>query len=166
MWQKIYIDAVSLAVSAHAGQTRKFSAEPYIMHPLRVSKTIYILTGDLKLSAAGVCHDVLEDTVVSYSTLAEATHEDIARLVRTVTKDTSLSKADKEKEFLGRFKDAQLDTVILKLADRVDNLKDIESQPIHFRERYIKNTEELLGAMPRINHKTVNTLIDLIMAKI
>lgn len=166
MWQKIYIDAVALAVEAHAGQTRKFSSEPYIMHPLRVSKMIYMLTGDLKLSAAGVCHDVLEDTIVNYSGLWDATHEDVAVLVRTVTKDTSLSKADKEQEFLSRFKDAQLDTVILKLADRVDNLRDIEHQTLTFRDRYIANTEGLLSAMPKINHKVVNTLLDLIKARI
>lgn len=165
MWLEAYMDAVTLATSAHHGQFRFGNKEPYIMHPLRVSKHVFTLTGDLRLAAAAVCHDVLEDTSV---TDAELFHEfqfplnkEILRLVAGLTKDTSIkSKAEKEAEYLERFRRADTDIVIIKLADRYDNVADLASQTPGFQERYKANTLGLLKAVPHPGHPIVRHLMN------
>ena len=165
MWIKMYMDATVLATKAHQGQYRRSSNEPYIVHPLRVASIIYDSTGDLRLATAGVCHDILEDTKITEDDLAAATNYDIVQLVKSVTKDNKLPKPEKEKEFLNRYRNAQLDTVILKLADRVDNVRDLKLQSQTFRERYTLNTMELMAATPVFGyHPVVEKLRGMITA--
>jgi len=167
MWFKIYIDAVLLATDAHHTQMRRNVNEPYIMHPLRVSKLIYDITGDLRLAAAGVCHDTLEDTRITEEELAGRLHPEIARLVKTVTKRKDVPKAESEREFLNRYRSANIDTVILKLADRFDNVNDLRSQNNNFKERYRANTIDLIAATPNFSdNPIVAKLISMIQANI
>jgi (p)ppGpp synthase/HD superfamily hydrolase len=150
-----YIDAVEFAIRAHAGQTRKFgSKEPYVAHPIRVSKHVLQATEDLpekhqfKLATAAVLHDVIEDTSVGGIEIHHYFGNDVMVLVESVTKNTSLPKADKEMEYLLRFKQSSMETVLIKLADRFDNLKSMETAPLDFKRKYILNTKQLLMALP------------------
>ena len=168
MWLEAYMDAVKLAVEAHHGQTR-FNKEPYVLHPMRVSKHIMALTGDLRLAIAGVCHDILEDTKITEEQLSygffHPINREILRLVKALTKDASLSKVDKEAEFLERFKRSDTDVVIIKLADRYDNVSDLSQQSAGFQERYKTNTLELLKAVPHPGHPIVRQLMNEIILK-
>jgi len=169
MWLEAYMDAVNLAVAAHHGQTRFNNNEPYVHHPLRVGKHIFTLTGDLRLAIAGVCHDILEDTKVDEAMLfhefSHPINKEIVRLVKAVTKDTSLSKADKEADFLERFRHADNDVVIIKLADRYDNVQDLAIQKPGFQARYKANTLELLKAVPHPGHPVIRHLMNEIIFK-
>lgn len=165
MWIKTLLNATVLATKAHSGQYRRNSVEPYIIHPLRVSNLIYELTGDLRLTTAGICHDILEDTKVTEQELSDVIGYELTLLVKSVTKDIKLPKQEKEREFLTRFRNAQLDTVILKLADRVDNVSDLKSQNQTFRDRYTANTLELMAATPILGyHPIVDKLRGMITA--
>jgi (p)ppGpp synthase/HD superfamily hydrolase len=150
-----YIDAIEFATRAHGNQTRRYGAkEPYIAHPIRVSKYILKVTEDLPLerrmmlATAAVLHDVIEDTPVKGVVIEDSFGEKVRTLVESVTKNTSLPKADKEMEFLLRFKGSPVDTVLIKLADRLDNLKSMESAPSDFQKKYLANTAQLLKALP------------------
>jgi GTP pyrophosphokinase len=150
-----YIDAVEFATRAHGSQTRRYGTkEPYIAHPIRVSKYVLKVTEDLplerrmKLATAAVLHDVIEDTPVRPIVIEDAFGNDIRILVESVTKNTSLPKADKEMEFLLRFKTSPIDTVLIKLADRLDNLKSMDTAPTDFQKKYLANTDQLLKALP------------------
>lgn len=169
MWLEAYMGAVDLAVAAHHGQMRFHNKEPYVQHPLRVSRHIFALTGDLRLATAGVCHDILEDTKIDEAMLfhefPHPINKEIVRLVKAVTKDTSLSKADKEIEFLERFKMSDTDVVIIKLADRYDNVQDLASQSSGFQAKYKANTLELLKAVPHPGHPIVRHLMNEIIFK-
>lgn len=152
-----YIKAIEFATLAHDGQTRRFGArEPYVAHPIRVSEIILRATEALplerrmKLATAAILHDVLEDTPVKSSAMASTFGHDVTVLVETVTKKTNLPKADKELEFLLRFKQSDVDTVLLKFADRMDNLNSMSSAPPDFRRKYIANTKQLLQAIPEV----------------
>ena len=161
------MDALLLATKAHHGQVRRNTQEPYIMHPIRVSKTLYEQTGDLRLTVAGLCHDLLEDTKITHEELVIATSSDIAELVLSVTKKPNLSKDECEREFLSRYRNSQLDTVLLKLADRADNVRDLKFQNQTFRDRYRENTSMLLAATPSFNyHPVVAKLVAIIKANI
>lgn len=150
-----YIRAIEFATLAHAGQTRKFGArEPYVAHPIRVSEIVLRATEVLplerrmKLATAAILHDVLEDTQITKSAMSTTFGHEVTTLVESVTKNISLPKSDKELEFLLRFKQADVDTVLIKFADRIDNLKSMTSAPPDFRRKYLANTKQLLQAIP------------------
>ena len=87
--------AYELAKKAHNDQKRK-SGEPYIIHPICVAIILAELELDKETIAAGLLHDVIEDTVISFDELADIFGIDVANLVDGVTKLTQLSlKNDK-----------------------------------------------------------------------
>lgn len=150
-----YIDAIEFATRAHAGQSRRFGdKEPYVAHPIRVSKHILQATEGwpiekrMPLATAGVLHDVLEDTPIKDFMIENAFGYDIKVLVESVTKNTALPKADKEMEYLLRFQQSSVETVIIKLADRLDNLISMRKAPLDFKRKYLLNTESLMLAIP------------------
>ena len=114
--------AYQLADNAHKDQKRK-SGEPYIIHPLCVAIILADLEMDKETIAAGLLHDVVEDTVYTEEQLAEIFGKEVALLVDGVTKLTQLSwSADKvemqaenlRKMFLAMAKDIRV--IIIKLA--------------------------------------------------
>lgn len=122
--------AFDVASKMHAGQLRK-SGEPYIIHPMAVAKILADLGMDEATVAAGLLHDVVEDTDYSKEQLAKDFGEEIALLVDGVTKLSSIVADSKEirqaesmrKMFLAMSKDIRV--LIIKLADRLHNLRTI-----------------------------------------
>ena len=87
--------AYQVAKKAHEGQMRK-SGEPYIIHPICVAIILAQLELDKETIVAGLLHDVVEDTVMTYDDIVREFGEEIALLVDGVTKLTQLSySADK-----------------------------------------------------------------------
>ncbi len=123
--------AFQLAHTAHANQRRK-SGEPYIIHPIAVAK---IVAQEMKLSAAPVCaaflHDVVEDTDYTDEDMKRMFGDDVAFLVRVVTKKKNNSYAMSKQ--LDNFKQ-MLDSmhydvraILIKLADRLHNMRTLNS---------------------------------------
>ena len=124
--EKAYLTAKKL----HEGQLRK-SGEPYIVHPMAVAVILAKLGIDDTGIAAGLLHDVVEDTEYSLDDLTKDFGEDIANIVDGVTKLASIVYESKEerqadnvrKMFLAMSKDIRV--LIIKLADRLHNLRTI-----------------------------------------
>ena len=122
--------AYDVAEKMHTGQLRK-SGEPYIIHPMAVAKILADLGMDEATVAAGLLHDIVEDTDYSKEQLTADFGEEIALLVDGVTKLSSLVADSKEirqaesmrKMFLAMSKDIRV--LIIKLADRLHNLRTI-----------------------------------------
>ena len=122
--------AYKLADDMHKDQIRK-SGEPYIIHPIAVAKILAELGMDDETLAAGLLHDVVEDTDVSVDDLTKEFGSDIALLVDGVTKLGNIVYESKEKRqaetlrkmFLAMSKDIRV--LIIKLADRLHNLRTI-----------------------------------------
>lgn len=122
--------AFVLAQSAHFGQKR-FSGENYIRHPLGVAEILSEMGLDAKTIAAGLLHDVLEDNQkIKEGDLKKEFGEDIAFLVEGVTKLEKLPFGEIERQaenlrklFLATAKDLRV--ILIKLADRLDNLKSL-----------------------------------------
>lgn len=137
---------------------RKWASIPYIIHPLRVGEMAYTWSGDANLCIAGYCHDIVEDTTDGTSAGFQAVVEeiekrfgrDVLNLVLDTTKDMSLPKKEREKEYLERFhKEASNRGILVKLIDRYDNVDSIDDLvPIAWIQSYIANTEGLLAAVP------------------
>ena len=141
-------EAFLLAAQAHAGITRK-SGEPYITHPLEVARIL----ADMHLDADAVCaallHDVLEDTDYSYSDLENRFGKVVADLVEGVTKLESEQFLDKNaasKASFQKFMQAMSDdfrVVIIKLADRLHNLRTLGYKKPASRRRICKETLDI-----------------------
>ena len=133
---KLIEKAYRLADDAHEGVKRR-SGEPYIIHPLHVDIILAELELDKESIAAGLLHDVIEDTRYSYDDVAAVFGKEIADLVEGVTKLTnlpSLSLDENSKEtlqaenlrkmFLAMAKDIRV--IIIKLADRLHNMRTMQ----------------------------------------
>jgi GTP pyrophosphokinase len=126
--------AFKFAEHAHEGQKR-LSGEPYFVHAFEVSKTLAKLGMDAQTIAAGLLHDVLEDTHITEEEINKEFGDDILFLIKGVTKLGTLKYRGHERhvESLRKFFVAMandLRVVIIKFADRLHNLKTLE----HIRE--------------------------------
>ena len=123
--------ACRVAEKAHRGQARK-SGEPYIIHPLCVGLILADLEMDKETIAAGILHDVVEDTAMTVDEIRREFGDDVALLVDGVTKlgqvDYKVEKVEIQAEnlrkmFLAMAKDIRV--IIIKLADRLHNMRTL-----------------------------------------
>jgi GTP pyrophosphokinase len=133
---------------AHEGQHRA-SGESYIAHPLSVADILADLEMDRDTIAAALLHDVVEDTVLTNEEVAEQFGAEIAALVDGVTKLTRIPYQSKEdaqvenlrKMFLAMAKDIRV--IIIKLADRLHNMRTLASLPAPKQQAIARETIEI-----------------------
>lgn len=146
---KLVEKAYLIASKHHEGQKRK-SGEDYIIHPLCVAMILANLHMDADTIVAGILHDAVEDTDYTLEELKNDFSEHIALLVEGVTKLTELNlvndKVEKQAEnlrhmFIAMSKDIRV--IIIKLADRLHNLKTLEYQTREKQEEKSLETIEI-----------------------
>lgn len=147
----LLLRAYELAALAHAGQLRD-SGEEYVSHPLHVSKIITDLQLDDASIAAGLLHDVVEDTPYSLDYLDKEFGNEIARLVDGVTKLSRLeyrSRQERQAEnlrkmFLAMASDIRI--ILIKLADRLHNMQTLRYHNSLKRQREIAEETKTIYA--------------------
>ena len=140
--------AWSVGAAAHAGQMRK-SGEPYITHPVAVAVVLAEQKVDIETLVAAILHDTIEDTPLTREALASAFGETVAELVEGVTKLDKLNfgsrqEADAEsfrKMMLAMARDLRV--ILIKLADRLHNMRTLGAQPGPSRERIARETLDI-----------------------
>jgi GTP diphosphokinase / guanosine-3',5'-bis(diphosphate) 3'-diphosphatase len=137
-----------LADAAHGDQQRA-SGESYIEHPIAVARILADMEMDRATIAAAILHDVVEDTVVTSEEVAAKFGPEIAQLVEGVTKLTRIPYQSKEdaqvenlrKMFMAMAKDIRV--IIIKLADRLHNMRTLASLPPEKQQAIARETVEI-----------------------
>jgi GTP pyrophosphokinase len=150
--------AYEQAVMAHDGQTR-VSGEPYVVHCVEVARMLAGLGLDYRAVAAGLLHDVVEDTSWTVDDVRRRFDAEIAKLVDSVTKlgyiDTMSKMGSRDieaqeaeslrKMFLAMVDDVRV--VLIKLADRLHNMRTLGSLSSERRERIARETLEIFAPL-------------------
>ncbi|MFC7062907.1 HD domain-containing protein [Halobacillus seohaensis] len=120
--------AEEFAFQAHQGQKRKCSDEDYIVHPIRVAKTLQLAGGSTELICAGFLHDVVEDTPYDLEDIKKEFGERVRYLVDSHTEDKTQSWQARKSHTIETVKGGCKDIKSLIIADKLDNLLSIEDQ--------------------------------------
>ena len=145
--EQVY-QAYLVGAAAHEGQSR-VSGEPYISHPVAVARILAEMRMDSNSIIAAILHDVIEDTPTLKEHIAEQFGDEVAELVDGVSKLTQIdfhSKAEAQAEnfrkmMLAMVKDIRV--IIIKLADRLHNMRTLEAMPPEKRRRIAFETMEI-----------------------
>ena len=144
--------AYLVAKEGHAGQTRA-SGEPYINHPLNVAAILTELQLDDKTIAAAILHDVVEDTIFTLDELKDMFGEEIALLIDGVTKIGQIYFRTKEQQQIEAYRKLIIATaqdlrvILIKLADRLHNMRTLKFVREDKRKRIAKETMELYAPL-------------------
>ena len=144
--------AFDLAVLAHEGQ-RRATGEPYVTHPIASARILAELGLDLTAIQAALLHDVPEDTEYSLTDVEERFGADVAQLVDGVTKLSKFSTHSHEQQqaenirkmLLAMAQDIRV--VLIKLGDRLHNMRTLYGLPIEKQQRIARQTMEIYAPL-------------------
>ena len=145
-------NAYLFSAKEHKGQTRS-SGEPYLVHPLSVAYILAELRLDMTCIVAGLLHDVLEDTLTTREVLEQQFGKDIAHVVEGLTKIARISFNSKEQQQAESFRKMMLAmvddirVVLVKLADRLHNMRTLEHLSPRQQERIARETIEIYAPL-------------------
>jgi guanosine-3',5'-bis(diphosphate) 3'-pyrophosphohydrolase len=144
--------AYVVSAKYHAGQVRK-SGEPYLSHPLEVA----MILAELKLDEASICtgllHDTVEDTEATKEEIEEVFGKDIAHLVDGVTKLSQIKFFSSEEKQAENFRkmlvamSRDIRVLLVKLADRLHNMRTLEYMSPEKQERIAQETMEIYAPL-------------------
>ena len=148
------ISAYEFAAKAHEGQLRS-SGQPYIIHPLSVAEILLDLGMDTDTVCAALLHDVVEDTDATAEQVQKRFGRDVAALVDGVTKLAKIPIFNKEQQqaenvrkiMLAMSQDIRV--IIIKLADRLHNMRTLEYRPEHKQRRTALETMNIYAPIAR-----------------
>jgi len=132
----------------HRGQVRR-SGEPYLIHPLAVAEFLVDLKLDVVAISAGLLHDVVEDTLTTIERIRELFGPDVAHVVEGVTKISAIPFSSTEERQAENFRKmllAMVDdirVILVKLADRVHNMRTLHHLPEERRLRVAQETRDI-----------------------
>jgi (p)ppGpp synthase/HD superfamily hydrolase len=162
------------ASKAHEGQQRKYTPDPYIVHPVRVMELCRQHQPELPVLAAALLHDVLEDTAVKkealHAFLKEVMEEaDANRTIELVVELTDVyikerfpkwNRKKRKRKEAERIEKTSSESQTIKYADIIDNTREIVEHDPEFADRFLRECRELLKRMPKGNPTLYQQAID------
>ena len=144
--------AIQFATKAHEGQTRKYTGEPYIVHPLAVMEIVKTVDHTEEMLMAAVLHDTVEDTDVTLQDIDREFGPVVAQLVEELTDVSKPEDGNRAfRKGLDRDHSAQASAQgqTIKIADLLDNTKSITEHDEHFAKVYMKEKALLLQILDK-----------------
>lgn len=160
-------DALDFATKMHDGQYRKDGTE-YITHPIRVAD--YLQDFDEEdinetLLASAYLHDTLEDTDITHYDLVGKFGSQVASIVVELTNDEELKTSLGKTKYLEiKMENMTNEALIIKLCDRLDNVSDLKDRDKSFRNRYVKETINIIDYL--LNNRELSDIHIKIIKKI
>jgi len=141
--------ALAYSTKAHENQFRR-SGLPYIIHPILVASIVSSITADESMAISALLHDVVEDTDITLEVIKEKFGDEVELLVDGLTKINIYTESREQRKIetlkkilLASAKDIRV--LIIKLCDRLHNLRTIEELPENKRERVSNETLEIFA---------------------
>lgn len=146
------IRAIRFATEAHRGQVRKYTGSPYVEHPIEVGQILWDYGLPEHVVVAGILHDTLEDTAVTYGRLRDEFGKRVANLVLQVT-DVAIhadgNRARRKAIDLRQYAAVEADAQSIKLADLISNTSTIAQHDPGFAEVYLAEKAALVKVLTR-----------------
>ncbi len=152
-------NAYLYATEKHKDQSRR-SGEPYIIHPIAVAGILAKLKLDMPSIFAAILHDVVEDTNTPIEEIESLYGPDVAQLVEGLTKISKIKFRSNQEKLAENFRKMvlamakDLRVIIVKLADRLHNMRTIDSLPVHKRVSIAQETMDIYA--PLANRLGIN----------
>jgi len=148
--------ALAFATTAHKGQTRKYTHEPYVEHCKEVQMLVKATGGDEAMQVAALLHDTIEDTEAEPGQIEVEFGKDVLELVLSLTDvskpEDGNRKARKAKD-LAHLTEASARAKAVKLADGISNARSIISHDLAFCRSYLPEMDEMLGVLGGVNEE-------------
>ncbi len=158
----LILKAIAFAARQHDGQTRKDKKTPYVSHPFRVAMILSHAFGvkDVRVLAAAVLHDTIEDTAADFDDLEKEFGRDVAVWVGLLSKDTRKQAPAREAEYLKILAEAPDEVKLIKLGDIYDNATDpgILKGPEHAAKTRIKVGQYLMAVSQTKSESVIRAL--------
>lgn len=145
-------EVLKFATKAHSSQKRKYTGEPYIVHPIAVSEIVKTVPHTDEMVAAALLHDVVEDTPVTIQEIETKFGSKVAELVGWLTDISRPENGNrKTRKSIDRLHsaDAPAEAQTIKLADLIHNTKSIEKHDPSFYKVYKQEKIALLDVLTK-----------------
>lgn len=118
--------AIQFATNAHAGQVRKGTTRPFILHPMEVGEIVKSMTSDEEIVCAAILHDTIEDCDgITKEQIAEEFTERVAEMVAQESEDKTKTWMERKSHTIEHLKWAPIEVQMIALADKLSNMRDI-----------------------------------------
>lgn len=150
--QDLLVRAYKYSEAAHAGQVRH-SGEPYITHCVEVARILADLQLDSYTVAGGLLHDIVEDTDVTVEDIEREFGKDVAQIVDGLTKIANLPMSSREERQVENYRKLLISiardvrVILIKLADRLHNMRTLDWLAPEKRQRIAQETRDLYAPM-------------------
>lgn len=148
----LYDHALAFATQAHAGQVRRYTQEPYIVHPIAVAEIVQSVQHTPAMVAAALLHDCVEDTDAAHEDIDREFGREVGNLVYWLT-DVSQpldgSRSIRKQMDRSHIANAPAAAHTIKLADLIDNTKSISKYDPHFWKVYRQEKLLLLEVLTK-----------------
>lgn len=162
-----YLKALSFAVENYDGLTRDNENIPYIVHPLRVTSLLrsvgFIEPKNNTILISALFHDLIEDTNIT----ADVIEEEFGGEISSIVQELTIPKDGNKEEFLKNMTQGSVEARTIKMADRIDNLIDMETINWSLKKKrsYISHAKIILSACNSANEELAELLGEIIITE-
>jgi len=160
--------ALRVAFDAHSDQKRKYTEDPYIFHPIRVALRVASIGGSEEEIAAALLHDVVEDSDITIEDIKESFGNQVTLYINELTEKFTkedypdLNRRERKKREFDRMKSISEGSRLIKIFDKIDNLKEFDYSD-NFFWVYLNEGKQLLDVTWKDKCNYSSELEDLIV---